>query len=96
MCYPLRKLNGYLLCHPGLTLALMWVFLALAVIPGVLITVLMPEMSYFKFLGIIIVPAAIALYLRILYGKVQEKRKAERNAQKAQENQAKYRHKKKR
>lgn len=92
----MRKLNGYLLCHPSLTLALMWGFLALAVIPGVLITVFMPEMGYFKFLGIIIVPAAIALYLRILYGKVQEKRREERNTQKAQENQARYRHKKKR
>ncbi len=95
MCDPLRKVNGYLLSHPSLTLALMWVFLALAVIPGILITVFMPEMGYFKFLGIIIVPAAIALYLRILYGKVQEKRREERRVQKAQENQVRYRHKKK-
>ena len=91
----LRNVNGYLLEHPKLLLALVWIFVALAVIPGVLITVFIPNMGYFKFLGIIIVPAAIALYLRILYGRVQDKRREERRAQKAEENQKRYQHKKK-
>lgn len=91
----LRNVNGYLLEHPKLLLTLLWIFVALAVIPGVLLAVLVPQMSYFKFLGIIIVPAALALYLRLLYSKVQEKRKKERLAQKAEENQARYQHKKK-
>ena len=85
----LRNVNGYLLEHPKLLLTLLWIFVALAVIPGVLLAVLV------KFLGIIIVPAALALYLRLLYSKVQEKRKKERLAQKAEENQARYQHKKK-
>ena len=91
----LRNVNGYLLEHPKLLLTLMWVFVLLAVIPGILLATLVPQMGYFKFMGIIIVPALIALYLRILYSKVQEKRKKERLAQKAEENQARYQHKKK-
>lgn len=91
----LRNVNGYLLEHPKLLLTLMWVFVLLAVIPGILLAILVPQMGYFKFMGIIIVPALIALYLRILYSKVQEKRKKERLAQKAEENQARYQHKKK-
>lgn len=91
----LRNVNGYLLEHPKLLLTLMWVFVLLAVIPGILLATLVPQMGYFKFMGVIIVPALIALYLRILYSKVQEKRKKERLAQKAEENQARYQHKKK-
>jgi uncharacterized membrane protein (DUF106 family) len=95
MCLSLRKVNGYLIRHPSLTLGLMWLFVALAVIPGALITIFMPTMGYFKFLGIIIVPAILALYLRLVYSKIQDKRREERKAQKAEENQNRYQHKKK-
>jgi uncharacterized membrane protein (DUF106 family) len=95
MCLSLRKVNGYLIRHPSLTLGLMWLFVALAVIPGALITIFMPTMGYFKFLGVIIVPAILALYLRLVYSKIQDKRREERKAQKAEENQNRYQHKKK-
>ena len=58
----LTKLNTYLVDHPKLLLTLIWVFFFIAVIPGVIITVYYPTMGYFKFLAVIIVPAAIALY----------------------------------
>lgn len=73
----------------------MWLFVALAVIPGAVITIFMPTMGYFKFLGVIIVPAILALYLRLVYSKIQDKRREERKAQKAEENQNRYQHKKK-
>ena len=95
MCLSLRKVNGYLIRHPSLTLGLMWLFVALAVIPGAVITIFMPTMGYFKFLGVIIVPAILALYLRLVYSKIQDKRREERKAQKAEENQNRYQHKKK-
>ena len=53
-------------------------------------------MGYFKFLAVIIVPAAIALYLRILYGKVRERKRKARMEQKALENAGRHQHKKKR
>ena len=88
----LTKLNTYLVDHPKLLLTLIWVFL----IPGVIITVYYPTMGYFKFLGVIIVPAAIALYLRILYGKVRERKRKARMEQKALESAERHQHKKKR
>ena len=92
----LTKLNTYLVDHPKLLLTLIWVFFFIAVIPGVIIAVYYPTMGYFKFLGIIIVPAAIALYLRILYGKVRERKRKARMEQKAQESAERHQHKKKR
>lgn len=92
----LTKLNTYLVNHPALLLTLIWLFVAAAVIPGAIIAIWFPTMSYFKFLGIIIVPAAIALYLRILYGKVRERKRKERMEQKAQESAVRHQHKKKR
>ena len=92
----LTKLNTYLVDHPKLLLTLIWVFFFIAVIPGVIITVYYPTMGYFKFLAVIIVPAAIALYLRILYGKVRERKRKARMEQKALESAGRHQHKKKR
>ena len=91
----MKKINSYLLQRPKLLLTLMWVFFALAAGPGIILNLVAPEMGFFKFLGIIIVPALLALYLRLLYTKVQDKKREERRAQKAAENQARYQHKKK-
>ena len=92
----LTKLNTYLVDHPKLLLTLIWVFFFIAVIPGVIIAVYYPTMGYFKVLAVIIVPAAIALYLRILYGKVRERKRKARMEQKALENAGRHQHKKKR
>ena len=91
----MKNVNSYLLQHPKLLLTLMWVFCAMAAIPGVVLNLVLPELGFFKFLGIIIVPALLALYLRLLYSKVQDKKREERKAQKTAENQARYQHKKK-
>lgn len=94
-CVFVKNLNAYLIAHPKLLLTLMWVFVALAVVPGVVLNLVAPYMSFFKYIAILIVPAAIALYLRILYSHVQEEKKEARRAQKAAENEARHQHKKK-
>lgn len=84
-----KKLNAYLLERPKLLLTLLWVFLAFAVIPGVIMAVWFPGLSYFKFLAIIIVPAACALYLRILYGKIREQKSKQAHIERAERQAAK-------
>ena len=94
-CVFVKNLNSYLLNHPKLLLTLMWVFVALAVVPGVVLNLAAPNMGFFTYIGIIIGPAAIALYLRILYSHIQEEKRKERRAQKAAENEIRHQHKKK-
>ena len=84
-----KKLNAYLLARPKLLLTLIWVFCALAIIPGTIIAFWFPAMSYFKFLGIIIVPAACALYLRILYGNIREEKSRQAHIERAERQAAK-------
>ena len=94
-----KKLNAYLLERPKLLLTLLWVFLAMAVIPGAIIAAWYPGMSYGKFLAIIGVPAACALYLRILYGKIREEKSRKAHIERAERLEAKkaarHHHKKK-
>lgn len=95
MCDRVKKVNGYLIQRPKLLLALVWIFLAIAVGIGLTILIVDPAMPLLQFWGYIIIPTALALYLRLLYSKVQEMRREERRAQKAQENGVRYAHKKK-
>ena len=90
-----KKLNAYLLARPKLLLTMIWVFFALAFIPGVIIAAFFPSMGYFKFLGIIIVPALCALYLRVLYGKIREQKSKQAHAERAARQAQRHQHKKK-
>lgn len=92
----MSAINQYLLQRPKLLLTLMWIFVAAAVIPGVLLNLLMPQMPLLPFFAIIGVPALIALYLRLLYSKIQERNRAEREQRRQEENNRRYQHKKKR
>ena len=82
-------MNDYLLANPKLLLTLLWIFVALAVIPGVIMAVWFPGLSYFKFLAIIIVPAACALYLRLLYSKIREEKSRQAHIERAERQAAK-------
>lgn len=95
MCCFVKKVNGYLVQRPKLLLALVWIFLVIALGIGLTILIVNPAMPLLKFWGCIIVPTALALYCRVLYSKVQQMRREERRAQKAEENQVRYAHKKK-
>lgn len=94
-CVNLKKLNAYLIQRPKLLLALVWIFALIAVGIGVTLNLVYPRMGVFRFWGYIIIPAALAVYARMLYSKVQQRRKEERQAQKEAENELRYHHKKK-
>ena len=84
-----KKMNDYLLERPKLLLTLLWLFFALAAIPGVIMAIWFPGLSYFKFLGIIIVPAACALYLRLLYSRIREEKSRQAHIERAERQAAK-------
>lgn len=94
-CVSLKKINAYLLQRPKMLLTMVWVFTLLAVGVGITLIVAFPNMGVLPFWGYLIVPAALALYTRLLYSKIQERRKEERKAQKEAENEIRYPHKKK-
>lgn len=84
-----KKINDYLLERPKLLLGLLWGFLALAVIPGVIMAVWFPGLSYGKFLAIIIVPTVCALYLRLLYSRIREEKNRQAHIERAERQAAK-------
>ena len=94
-CVSLKKVNAYLLQRPKMLLTMVWVFTLLAIGLGVTLIIAFPNMGILPFWGYLIVPAALALYTRLLYSKVQERRMEERRAQKEAENEIRYPHKKK-
>lgn len=61
----MSKLNAYFVAHKTLTLTLMWGFFFLAIGYGLTELFLLPELNF----GLIFIPAAVALYFRIMYAK---------------------------
>lgn len=94
-CVSLKKINAFLLQRPTLLLTLVWVFALIAIGIGVTLNLVCTTMGLLRFWGYIIIPAALALYTRVLYSKVQRRRKEGLQAQKEAENKARYQHKKK-
>ena len=94
-----KKLNAYLLERPKLLLTLLWIFFALAVGIGIYLIVFYPYMGILPFWGCIIVPAVCAFYLRMLYGKIREKKNDnahdERYRRREERNKQRHPHKKK-
>lgn len=61
----LIKMNEYFKTHIKITLTLMWVFFAIAVGYGVLCLTLFPNW----FFWLMLIPAFLALYFRVVYSK---------------------------
>ena len=75
----ITKINAWFVEHHSLTLVLMWIFTAIAVGIGAWLALMHPEMDYFIFLAYIAVPALLAIYLRLMYGRFEQQRRNSRN-----------------
>lgn len=91
----MKRINDYFIARPKLTLALVWIFTAIAVGIGVVLNVWFMQIGYFQFLAAVALPVILAIYFRLMYGKVQDKRRREREEQGKLANQTRYGHKKK-
>ncbi len=94
-CVDLGKINDFFISHGKLTLALMWICCAVAVGLGAFIAICYPGMAFLKFFGIIIVPALLAFYFRMVYIQVQDDRRKAQAEEKTAANEERYHHKKK-
>ena len=91
----MKNINDYFIARPKLTLALVWIFTAIAVGIGVVLNVWFMQIGYFQFLAAVAIPVILAIYFRLMYGKVQDQRRREREAQGKLANQTRYGHNKK-
>lgn len=86
----MEKINAYFVARPRLTLALTWIFTAIAVAIGVIIAVFYTEMDYFKFLAWVAIPVILGIYFRIMYGRVQNARREQQEREGKLANQTRY------
>ena len=90
------KINAYFVKNHKLTLALTWIFTAIAVGIGATIALFFTDMSYFLFLAWIAIPVILGIYFRLMYGRYQEAERKKRLEQQQVGQQNRHgRHKKK-
>ena len=89
------KINAYFVKNHKLTLALTWIFTAIAVGIGATIALFFADMSYFLFLAWIAVPVILGIYFRLMYGRYQEAERKRKAAEKEAASQSRYGHSKK-
>ena len=88
----MKKINEYFVEHRKLTLLLMWIFVIIAVGIGSVIALFYTDMDYFRFLAWVAVPAILAIYFRIMYGRYENKRREQLAAEHKLANQTRYGH----
>ena len=68
----LKKINAYFITHPKVTLALTWIWVAIAAGLAIFLNIFFMDMSMLAYLACILVPAFLAVYFRSLYNSAKE------------------------